>query len=75
MADSLRGASQAKAAQPNAGVLEDITNAVISINVPVAVIAGELDKVERDATHGKKLLQRIPQANMQVLRERDTSHG
>ncbi|WP_245615814.1 alpha/beta fold hydrolase [Andreprevotia chitinilytica] len=40
IADSLRGAPQAKAAWPNAAMLEDISCDVAAIEVPVIVIAG-----------------------------------
>ena len=38
------------------GQLEDITNEVVSINVPVVVIAGERDTVELVATLKEELL-------------------
>jgi pimeloyl-ACP methyl ester carboxylesterase len=65
--DSLRGAPQAKAAWPNAAMLEDITGDVESINVPVMVIAGELDQVDRVETLQKELLPRIAGARLHVL--------
>ena len=65
--DSLRGAPQAKAAWPNAAMLEDITGDVGSINVPVLVIAGELDRVDRVETLQKELLPRIDGARLHVL--------
>lgn len=67
IADSLRGAPQAKAAWPRTAMLEDITDDVRSINVPVLVIAGELDKVDRVETLQKELLPRIAGARLQVL--------
>ncbi|EJM21786.1 putative hydrolase or acyltransferase of alpha/beta superfamily [Pseudomonas sp. GM18] len=65
--DSLRGAPQAKAAWPLGGMVEDITADVLSINVPVLVIAGELDQVDPPATLQSELLPRIAGARMQVL--------
>lgn len=65
--DCLRGASQAKAAWTHAGMLEDITGDVVSINVPVMVIAGELDQVDRVETLQKELLPRIAGARLHVL--------
>lgn len=65
--DSLRGAPQAKAAWPNAAMLEDITSNVQSIDVPVIVIAGELDKVDRVETLRKELLPRIAGSRLHVL--------
>ena len=67
IADSLRGAPQAKAAWPNAAMLEDITQAVGAINVPVLVIAGEHDQVDRVETLQNKLLPRIAGARLIVL--------
>ncbi|MGH8779374.1 alpha/beta fold hydrolase [Paraburkholderia sp.] len=65
--DSLRGAPQAKAAWPNAAMLEDITGHVGSIDVPVLVIAGELDQIDRVETLQKELLPRIAGARLHVL--------
>lgn len=67
IADSLRGAPQAKAAWPGAGMLEDITGEVGSIEAPVMVIAGERDQVDRVETLQKELLPRIPGARLHVL--------
>ena len=38
--DTLRGAPQAKRAWPEAGMIEDISSAVLNINVPTLVLAG-----------------------------------
>jgi len=67
IADSLRGTRQAKLAWPIGGMVEDITAAVLSINVPVLVIAGELDQVDRPETLRSELLPRIAGARMHVL--------
>ena len=67
IADSLRGAPQARAAWPNAAMLEDITHEVSSINVPVLVVAGELDQVDRVDTLRAELLPRIAGSRLQVL--------
>lgn len=65
--DSLRGAPQAKAAWPNLAMREDITADVAAINVPVQVISGELDKVDRVETLRAELLPRIAGARLEVL--------
>jgi pimeloyl-ACP methyl ester carboxylesterase len=65
--DSLRGAPPAKLAWPRTTSLEDITKQVEAINVPVGVIAGELDKVDPVDTLKKELLTRIPQAVLDVV--------
>lgn len=67
--DSLKGASQAKAAWPNIAMREDITEAVASINVPTIVISGELDQVDPVGTLQTELLPRIPHASMQIIPE------
>ncbi|WP_414441513.1 alpha/beta fold hydrolase [Burkholderia sp. 22PA0106] len=67
IADSLRGAPQAKAAWPGAGMLEDIGDAVGRIDVPVRVIAGERDQVERVEVLRRELLPRIAGARFEVL--------
>jgi pimeloyl-ACP methyl ester carboxylesterase len=67
IADSLRGAPQAKAAWPRSTSLEDITRDVSAINVPTAVIAGELDRVDGVGLLKAELLPRIPHAVLHVL--------
>ncbi len=67
IADSLRGAPQARDAWPASTSLEDISNLVGSINVPVAVIAGELDQVDTVPVLKAELLSRISQAKLHVL--------
>lgn len=67
IADSLRGAPQAKAAWPMAGMLEDISAQVGAIAVPTLVIAGERDQVDSVDTLQRELLPRIPGARLQVL--------
>ena len=67
ISDSLRGAPAAKTAWPRATSLEDITAQVRSINVPTAVIAGELDKVDTVDTLKTELVSRIPQAVLHVV--------
>lgn len=65
--DSLRGAPSAKIAWPNAAMLEDIAAEVAAINVPVMVIAGEQDQVDRVETLQTELLPRIANARLHVL--------
>lgn len=65
--DSLRGAASAKEAWPNAAMPEDITAEVSAINVPVMVIAGEDDQVDRVETLRTELLPRIANARLHVL--------
>jgi pimeloyl-ACP methyl ester carboxylesterase len=65
--DSLRGASPAKAAWPQSASREDITRQVSAINVPILVVAGELDQVDSVETLRSELLSRLPQALLRVL--------
>ena len=65
--DSLRGGSAAKAAWPRSTSQEDISRDVSSIDVPTAIIAGEMDRVDSVATLKAELLPRIPRAAMHVL--------
>jgi pimeloyl-ACP methyl ester carboxylesterase len=65
--DSLRGAPPAKAAWPASTSLEDICSQVGAINVPVAVIAGEADRVDSAALLQRELIARLPQAVMHVI--------
>lgn len=67
IADSLRGARPAKLAWTGAGMLEDISAEVGAIAVPVWVIAGERDQVERVDVLRRELLPRIPGARFEVL--------
>lgn len=67
IADSLRGASQAKIAWPTAAMREDISEAARAIDVPVLVIAGEYDRVDSPDTLRAALLPFIAQAKMTVL--------
>ena len=67
VADSLAGASQAKAAWPLATSQEDITAAVPNIDVPVIVISGEHDRVDPPEVLRRELLPRIQQARLLVL--------
>ncbi len=67
IADSLAGASPAKAAWPLATSQEDITAVVPKIDVPVIVISGEHDQVDPPEVLRRELLPRIPQARLVVL--------
>ncbi|MES2073166.1 MAG: alpha/beta hydrolase [Pseudomonadota bacterium] len=67
IADSLRGAPQARDAWPTSTSLEDISNLVGAIEVPVAVVAGELDRVDTVPVLKAELLSRVSQAKLHVL--------
>ena len=65
--DSLRASSEAKEGWPNTAIGEDITQEVASINVPVTVISGELDRVDLPATLQRELLPLISHASMYII--------
>lgn len=65
--DSLKGSPQAKKAWPEVAMAEDITAEVASITVPVIVILGERDQVERRPVLEAELLPRIPQATLHII--------
>ena len=67
IADSLAGASPAKAAWPLATSQEDITAVVPKIDVPVIVISGEHDRVDPPEVLRRELLPHIPHARLVVL--------
>jgi pimeloyl-ACP methyl ester carboxylesterase len=67
IADSLRGAPDAKKAWPASTSREDITQLVRAIDVPTLVIAGEADRVDSVATLTSELLPHIPQAVLHTL--------
>jgi pimeloyl-ACP methyl ester carboxylesterase len=65
--DSLRGAAGAKLAWPTGAAREDISALVAAIDVPVLVIGGEHDRVDRIVTLQAELLSRLPRAALRVL--------
>jgi 3-oxoadipate enol-lactonase len=67
IADSLRGAPQAKHAWPTSMMLEDIRSEVARINVPTLVLAGERDQVDTTMVLRAELLPHITGARLQVL--------
>jgi pimeloyl-ACP methyl ester carboxylesterase len=67
ISDSLAGAPAAKEAWPLVTSQEDITAAVMDIDVPVIVISGEQDRVDPPETLRRELLTRIPHAQLHVL--------
>ncbi|MGY3452058.1 alpha/beta fold hydrolase [Bradyrhizobium sp. USDA 4353] len=65
--DSLKGAPAAKLAWPRATSQEDITEQVGKIEVPMIVVAGDMDKVDPPDVLRAELLSRVPGATLQVL--------
>lgn len=67
IADSLRGAPQAKKAWPSSASQEDISDAVAAIEVPTLVIAGEEDRVDTLEAVKSETMPCIPGAVLQVV--------
>lgn len=67
IADSLRGAPEARRAWPAAASREDIRAEVGAIDVPVLVVAGAVDRVESVQTLKAELLPHLPQAVLQIV--------
>ena len=65
--DSLAADDEARRAWPLEGLLEDITHAVTTIDVPVLVIAGERDRVDPPTALQTNLLPFVPASRMTVL--------
>lgn len=65
--DSLSGASAARLAWPNEGMLEDISAAVATIQVPTVVIAGECDRLDSIEQHRREVIARIPRSRLEVV--------
>jgi len=70
--DSLRGTPDAKRAWPQSTSRENISQQITHIEVPTAIIAGELDRVDSVATLREALLSRVPHAALHELA--DTGH-
>ena len=65
--DSLAADEEARRAWPLEGLLEDITQEVTTIDVPVLVIAGERDRVDPPTALQANLLPYVPASRMTVL--------
>src|SRR5271156_1820348 len=65
--DSLGGAETAKVAWVAEGMVLDISNQTASINVPVCVIAGSADQVEKEAALREAILPLVPHAKFRTI--------
>ena len=65
--DSLGGAEAAKVAWVSEGMALDISNQTASINVPVCVIAGSADQVEKEAALREAMLPLVPHAKFKTI--------
>jgi pimeloyl-ACP methyl ester carboxylesterase len=69
VADTLQGATPAKYAWPEKGLLEDISPVVRQVSVPTLVLAGENDQVEKREVLEKELLPNLPAARLTTIPE------
>ena len=67
IADSLRGAPEAKKAWPTSTSQEHISDAVSKIAAPTLVVAGELDRIETLNSVEQELMPRFPEADLHIL--------
>lgn len=67
--DSLKGSVGAVKAWVLEGMVVDFSDKVGKISVPTLVLAGEFDKVEKVDVVRREVVQRIPGAEMVVIRE------
>ncbi len=65
--DSSKGSDGARAAWPRRGVVQDISAAVASIDVPVLVLVGSADHVEPPDVLNERLIPYIAHATIEVL--------
>jgi len=69
IADTLRGAPGAKQAWTQAGMLEDVSAGLASVTVPVSVVVGERDQIERESMLREALSAVFPQARFTILKD------
>jgi pimeloyl-ACP methyl ester carboxylesterase len=65
--DSLGGAEPAKVAWVSEGMVLDVSKQTASINVPVCVIAGSADQVEKEAALREAILPLVPRAKFKTI--------
>ena len=65
--DALRLSAAAKAGWIDTGTREDFSQAVANVEVPVVIVAGELDRVDPVAVVQEHIVPRYPLADLRVL--------
>jgi hypothetical protein len=60
--DTLRGASEAKRAWTERGMIEDVTVGLAAVKIPVTVVVGDRDQVEHEAALRNIFAGFLPQA-------------
>jgi 3-oxoadipate enol-lactonase len=66
--DSLSGSPEATMAYPMQSILEDIPPEVAKINVPMVLLAGELDQVDSIERHETEVLAYLPNAEFKIIK-------
>ena len=66
--DSMSGSREATMAYPMESILEDISPEVAKINVPIMLLAGELDQVDSIERHKTEVLAYLPNANFKIIK-------
>jgi 3-oxoadipate enol-lactonase len=67
IADTLRGAPEAKRAWTERGMTEDVSAGLAGVSVPVSVVVGDRDQVEHEAALRQVISPLLPQATFTTL--------
>ena len=67
LADNFAASPRAKLAWPTSSAYEDISGAVVNINVPTLIVAGDQDRQDPLEQHRREVLPRIPGASIEVI--------
>ncbi len=67
IADTLRGEPEAKRAWPDRGMTQDVSAGLDGLTLPVSVLIGEDDQVEREAVLRPALLRLLPQTIFTIV--------
>ena len=65
--DTLRGASDAKRAWTEQGMIEDVTAGLNTVTIPITIVIGDRDQVEHEAALRQIFGRFLPQATFRVL--------
>lgn len=69
IADTLRGEAEAKRAWPDRGMIEDVSAGLRGVTLPVNVLIGERDQIEREAVLRPAVSRLLPQATFTIIPE------
>ena len=67
VADTLRGEAGAKRAWPERGMTRDVSAGLQGVTLPVEVLIGEHDRIEREAVLRPALIRLLPQATFTIV--------